>query len=399
MEKYGVFISHRHADWALAGRIFDYLEARGFQPFLDAYSMRQGDFHQALDKMVTQAPYFLCILTKHTLVNLNTEDWIFKEIKAALKSKRKILLLAEEDFLFPDTLPPEIEPLRRQHRYEIDRLNFWDVMERICKTDLQNERLAKVYDWQKRISANQNVFLSSRSEIEQHYASLEDRFGSELVRCIRSGKEYSGKNRIKSIRMSCYAANIIFTSEKNMVDHLAFDRGMMFNIFAQLLKDDEFSLEIITNAPGSDAAQDAIVNERLANSALEAFPEAVFLSSYCSIQQLLREDPIFREAHLSNRFHFMVTQKVLPYALFHITYKDGYEKYDHVKIDLYSEGLVSNMNRRTMLIFRESDPENYRFFVERYHYIRDVRASQQLIKEHHGKWLQEWVDLKEEMGV
>lgn len=56
MRRYGVFISHRHEDWALAGRVYDYLEVRGFQPFLDADSMRQGNFHDALGKVVTQTP-------------------------------------------------------------------------------------------------------------------------------------------------------------------------------------------------------------------------------------------------------------------------------------------------------------------------------------------------------
>ena len=219
----------------------------------------------------------------------------------------------------------------------------------------------------------------------------------ERVRCIKEGRPYTGENHIRFVHMSCYAASIIFSPGMDMVDEQAFDRGLMFNIFANLLEDEEFSLEIVINAPGSFAAQDAVENKKMGNSALEAYPEAIFLSSYCNIQRLIREDPVFGKAYQEKRFRFMVTENVLPYALFQMEYKPGFEEYSHIKVDLYSEGLVSNMDRRCMVIFKENDPDNYGFFAERYKYIRDVRESRRLIAENHERWLQEWADLQEEM--
>jgi hypothetical protein len=171
----------------------------------------------------------------------------------------------------------------------------------------------------------------------------------------------------------------------------------MFNIFAKMLQDPEFSLELVINAPGSFAMQDAIDREKLGNSALEAYQEAIFLSSYSNIHRLIQEEPSFAQAYKEKRFRFMVTENVLPYALFQVEYKPGFEEYSHVKVDLYSEGLTSNMDRRCMMIFKQDDPDNYSFFVRCYEYTRNVRESKALMKAHHAQWLAQWEELKEEL--
>ena len=399
MEQYGIFISHRHDDWAIAGRVFDYLENRGYQPFLDADSLRQGDFYQRLGRHVREAPYFLCLLTKNTFRTMSEDDWVCREIATALESNREILLLSEKGFSFPENMPAAIEPIRRCHCYEFDRTNFSDVMRRICENDLSREMLNGVLDWRRSADARKNIYLTPRKVLEQDIASLEARFGNELVRCVRSRQEFTGTNHIRSIHLSCYAASIIFSPGIDMVDEQAFDRGLMFNLLAELLKDEEFYLECMITAPSSFAMQEAIDNEKLGNSALEAYPEAIFYSSYCNINALIEEDPVFRNAYRSKRFRFMVTENVLPYALFQIEYKKGYAQYDHIKVDLYSEGIRSSMDRLSMLVFRESDPENYSFFAERYKYLRNIKESKRLISENHTHWFEEWAKLQEEMEI
>lgn len=397
MEKYGVFICHRHLDWAIAGRIFDYLQVRGYNPFLDASSLHQGNYHEALEKRIAEAPYFLCLLTKNTFRKIDPEDWLYREIKTALEYQREILLLAEKGFKFPDDLPVEIEAVKKQHCYEFDRTDFLEKMERLCKNDLKKETLNGILDWRKNLFSNHNVCMFDRKHIEHSLATLDDRFGKDLVDSVRFGKEFTGVQRVRSVHMSCYAASILFSNSADMVDDQAFDRGMMFNIFAQLLKDEEFSLEIVINAPNCLSVKDAIENKKLGNSALEAYPEAIFLSSYCNIQRLISEDPIFKKAYQTKRFRFMVTEAVLPYALFHTTYKDEFSSYDHIKVDLYSENLLSNMERRCMIIFKEDDLENYSFFTQRYKSVRNVKKSKELIHAHHDEWVAQWDELREEM--
>ena len=398
MEKHGVFISHRHTDWMLAGRIYDYLKAEGLHPFLDADTLGQGDFPEALTRQICTAPYFLLVLTKNTFHDLSENSWICREIATALHHQREILLVADEQFSWPETLPQEIDSIRNHHYYVFNRETFLQIMERICRKDIRQSKLTGVIDWRTRAQSLSRTYVTSRETIEAEIATLANRFGEEFIQCVREHREYTGENRIKFIHMSCYAASIIFCPSADMVDERAFDLGMMFNVFAYLLKHDDFSLEIVINAPGSYAAQDAVDNEKLGNSSMEANAEAIFLASYYNIHRLIQEDPVFRKAYQNKRFRIMVTDNVMPYSLFQVEYQKGYEENNHIKVDLYSEGLLSNMDRRCMLFFKEEDPDNYNFFVQRYEYLRNVKKSRRLIKENHEQWIQAWEEFQEEMN-
>lgn len=398
MGKHGIFISYRHTDWALAGRIYDFLDRKGLHPFWDSTSMHQGSFPETLKNEIRQAPYFLCLLTANTFSSMDENDWVYREVVIALEDpKKKILLLADTDFAWPANMPEEIRRIKEHHYDTLDRKTFTNLMEELCRSSIDWNDLAGIVDWRKRLRSESNICMTKRERIERTLAPLQARFGAELVNAAREGTPFTEKNKIRFIHMSCYAASIIFSHQQNMVDERAFDLGMMFNIFSRLLEDGDFSLELVITAPGSFAAQDAIDCEKLGNSALEAYPEAIFLSAYCNICRLIEEHPVFKKAYNDKRFRFMVTDNVLPYALFQVAYKDGYEDSNHIKVDLYSEGLTSNMDRRCIMIFEAEDPDNYQFFKRRYEYIRDVRKSNALIKANHEQWVAQWQKLQEEL--
>ena len=398
MQKHGVFISYRHTDWALAGRIYDFLTAKGLHPFWDSTSMYQGHFPETLKREIEQAPYFLCVLTQNTFHSDHDNDWVYKEIEIALSSPNKnILLVAESDFCWPETLPDAIANIRQRHYDTVDRNTFRNVMEQLCQRSIDWHTLEGVLDWRQRTKSSSNICMLNREYIERTLASLSDRFGADLVSALKENREYHGENHIRFIHMSCYAASIIFSPQQEMVDERAYDLGLLFNIFAWLLRDPGFSMEIVINAPGSFAMQDAIARKKLGNSALEVCPEAIFLSSYYNIFRLIHEEPGFAAAYKEKRFRFMVTENVLPYAIFQVEYKPEYEQYNHIKVDLYSEGLTSNMDRRCMMIFKQDDPDNFNFFVGRYAYIRNPIESKRLIRLHHDEWITQWEELKEEL--
>ena len=105
MGKHGIFISYRHKDWALAGRIYDFLNSKGLRPFWDATSMRQGHFPDTLKQEIEDAHYFLCVLTPNTFCKMDPSDWIYKEIKIALDTPGKeILLLVDQAFEWPGNI-------------------------------------------------------------------------------------------------------------------------------------------------------------------------------------------------------------------------------------------------------------------------------------------------------
>ncbi len=400
---HGVFISYRRIDWKLADRIYDNLYRRGFSPFIDKNDLSQGDFPVEIERQIIDSAYFLCLLTKETFKRkMRASDWIHNELLIALRNKgnKRILLLAEEGFEFPKKLPKEIEAIKKANAYYFNRDTFTATLDKLCKKDIDIDVLGECFDWKQQALCMNNTYITSRDLQENTISTLENLFGRELVDFIKNKGEfdsYTGNQKVRAIRMSSYAASTILSPERDMLDYKLFDLGMMFNIFTELLKDDEFNLEITITAPESEAAKDAIRNKKLGNRSLEAYPEAIFLSSYCGIFNLIENHAVFKKAYNEKRFRFSVTDVSLPYALCQVEYKDEYQSFNHIKVDLYSENITSGADRRSVMIFAD-DKENYLFFENRFNFIVNVKRSHELIRENHERWLAEWAELKKEMN-
>ena len=395
MNNYGIFIHHRHNHRHLAGRVFDFLSQRGLKPFLDTYSLHSGDYHHIIEEELRNAPYFLCVLTRGALDNLkpdSLDDVYYQELELAFESQKEILAIASEDFVFPDTLPHKVSELRFRQTYKIlnNMSNFFDVMERLSK-DIDMGKLTDIVNWRELARLSGHTLILPRSELENSIATLENRFGNDFVQCVKENKPYKGEYRIRLIHSSCYAANILFSPRRDYVDDSAYDYGIMFNILRYLLQDPEFSFEIVLNAPDSYAAKDAYENNKLGNSGLEDIYCGVFYASFAGINGLIESDSIFQTAFAERRFRFMITDRVMPYAIFHIQYKDEWSEFNHIKVDLYSSDILSSMDRRSMLFFERDDKPNYDFFRNQYQAIRDYKKSQELISEHGEKWKQYWL--------
>lgn len=392
MEKYGVFISHNHEDWLLAGRVYDFFDKMRCFPFFDSNSMHSGRFKDEIKSCIEHAPYFVCILTQNTFQSL----WVKKEVKIALENNRQIILIGTEDFKWPDDLPKNIKKITEYHIHTVNQKSYIKTMKSIFDNDVDPKQIDAAIDWIDRLNRYSNTFVNSREVIENHTISFEDRFGKELIKQVKNDLDYVCENNIKFIHMSCYAANIVFTPKGTMVDERAYDSGLMSKLFRKLLSDEEFSLEIIINAPFSYAANEAIQNERIGNSSLEENPEIAFLASYINMMKLIQEDPVYHKAYLEKRFRFMLTDKCLPYSIFHIKYKIGFENQNHVKIDLYSENMISNMERRSMIFSQKYNQTNYEFFLKKYDYIRDIKKSKTIIEENKEIWNKKWNDYMED---
>ena len=398
-ERHGIFINYKREQKHLAGRIYDYFEAKGASPFMDECSMRQEDFRDALSREIIEAPYFLCLLTEEALEDLLSPGYekkeYYKEIKLACEHKDRkrifVLLYGNIDFDNLIGLPPDIEYIKNVNHYTIpaDAHFFKPTMDRLYSEDISERVLMENLDWSDFSISRSNVWLNSRREIEKDVASLENRFGRDFVNSIRDGKKFEGNYIIKEINLVCYAANIILFKSPNYLDRRAYDRGLMFNIFTNLLKDPDFSFRLVINAPESLASGDAQKYSKLGNSSFEDNEELVFLSSYASVNKMAS----YEEALERRRFRFMVTDCVLPYAMFQITYKDGYEEYNHIKVDLYSCNLDSSTERRSMIIFQKNDPDNYSFFEKQIQFFNNREnkiRSDELINKYHEHWISLW---------
>lgn len=418
LHKYGIFINHRHDHCHLAGRIYDFFNAKGIKPFLDIYSLRQAEYRKEIFKLAAETPYFLCVLTKESLDNLNPDDpndVYYNELRIAFENqidkqpdgKVKILVIADEDFKFSDIRPSDdtritdlISKIEALQYYPINMRNFYDELEKLYTNDINLELLNNVINWREQANRKNNVFITSRMELEEDIASLRNRFGNDFVEHVLRKEKFNAPHRVKQINMSCYAASLIFAPGRNLVDQQSYDYGMMFNIFSQLLYDNEFSMTIITNAPGSPPTADAIKTNKLGNDALADNPNAIFLVSYANICKLLENEP-YHSAKQENRFKYLLTKNILPFAFFQIIYKNEWREFNHIKIDLYTEGVQFSANRRSMIIFEKDNPETYRFFEQQFAHLknREKHESAKLIKSKHNVWIEQWNKISSELNI
>lgn len=411
---YGVFINYKHTHKHLAGRIYDFFVTKGAGPFMDDYAMNQDrDYRERLLHEVRNAPYFLCLLTEDAVEELcalndssdNEENIYFEEIKTAFESARKILVLTYGNINYDvlKKLPESISGIKYINHYKIPEENrlFYNVMEELHLRDIDYEVLKDVVSWREIIKRKANTWLTSRGKLENDIASLNERFGRELVECVKRHDDFTGNNCIKEINMVCYAATIIINTDVARIDRRAYDYETMFNIFAQLLKEERFIFRLVVNAPLSVASKDAVNYSKLGNHALMDNEEAVFLNTYANINRMIESGP-YKTASKERRFTFTVTECVLPYAMFQIVYDEENREKNHIKVDLYSCNMDSSADRRTMVIFMREDQENYDFFENQIKFFnsREMRKrSFELISQNHDRWMQAWTEYSNSESV
>ena len=109
----------------------------------------------------------------------------------------------------------------------------------------------------------------------------------------------------------------------------------------------------------------------------------------------MKEDP-YKTAEEQNRFQFTLSNCVMPFSIFRVIYKAGWEELNHVKVDLYSLNLDSSSDRRSILIFEKDDRVNYEYFANQFKYLwdKDFGNTSNLIKKYDKTWLQKWEELK-----
>jgi tetratricopeptide (TPR) repeat protein len=100
-----VFISYRRANkpWALF--IYQNLTNHGYDVFIDFQNINSGNFEAAILDNIRARAHFVVILTPSALENCeNPNDWLRREIEAAMDEKRNIVPLMVEGFDFGSPL-------------------------------------------------------------------------------------------------------------------------------------------------------------------------------------------------------------------------------------------------------------------------------------------------------
>ena len=89
MSNFGVFINYRRKDKFFAGLIYDHLMNKGFEPFMDVFSLKQGNYHKELQNVIAETPFFLMVLTGKSFTDGDAENYesvYYNEIEQAIKT-------------------------------------------------------------------------------------------------------------------------------------------------------------------------------------------------------------------------------------------------------------------------------------------------------------------------
>ena len=114
-----IFLSYRRENGSNMARIVQSeIVKRGYTVFLDVDDLGPNQFDEKLLEQIEMAPNFVLILAPRSLDRcIDKEDWLFKEISHAIKSKSNIVPIMIDNFKYPpkENLPEEIKELVRHN--------------------------------------------------------------------------------------------------------------------------------------------------------------------------------------------------------------------------------------------------------------------------------------------
>jgi hypothetical protein len=113
-----VFISYRRSvSRHLARSIALDLRAHGYDVFFDVDTINSGEFDQIILQQIARRTHFVLVLSRGSLERcIDENDWLRREIEAALRLKRNIVPVFESGFSFSaeaKRLPESLRDLPR----------------------------------------------------------------------------------------------------------------------------------------------------------------------------------------------------------------------------------------------------------------------------------------------
>ncbi len=222
--------------------------------------------------------------------------------------------------------------------------------------------------------SNCNVIMEQRDKIHQHYP-FESRFHID-----------DGNYKfVRKIRLMNLTSNLLLTPQLSDAKHLGQSRGPLSETICRVLKETNALFELVLAEPNRANIKDCYT--KITNRNTEKLEDVVY-SSWETIYQEICSDSIYGQAYRENRFKCFFIKYGLPYALFNVEFDDEHSQYNHVKIDLYSLNIESEDQRRSFVIWKEDDSENYNFFVNNFDRIRsDTKICRPVTPEKIESWL------------
>ena len=127
-QQYDIFISYRRSSYDTANLIATRLKAEGYSVFFDMETLRSGAFNEQLYTAIEQCRDFIVVLPPDALDRcFNEDDWVRLEVLHALKHSKNIVPVMLNGFVWPESMPPGLEPLQHIQALTASSVEYFDL--------------------------------------------------------------------------------------------------------------------------------------------------------------------------------------------------------------------------------------------------------------------------------
>jgi len=227
-----------------------------------------------------------------------------------------------------------------------------------------------------------NVHMSSRKNIHTLYP-VDVRLG--FNKNERNVINNDVSKHIRHLKILCLTGNSFINPDEMTEPRMEIHESISISkAIYSILKNTEAQLDLILAKPTESVLED--VDHKISNSRGGA--EKTSYSAQSRLYKLLTSNETFMKALHEGRFCYYVADACIPFAIFAVEYDSKYAFLNHVKIDPYSLHMTDENEMRTMIIWQNSDEENYEFFLRNFNAIR--RNLQPLTTDDMKDWSEKW---------
>lgn len=205
------------------------------------------------------------------------------------------------------------------------------------------------------LTSHNNVLMLPRQKIHERF-SIDSRLH------IRDGL-YS---EIRQIRLLNICSNFIISPNAINLSHDV-DDIRISDAIERIIEEGQVVFDMILTEPNQYNLKD--VNTKIACRTMGSSKGQIY-SSLDTLYKKLKDDTIFSQLSGKGQFAFYLMKISMPYAIFNVEFSQHYEKFNHVKVDLYSPMISNENDRRSFIIWQKDDPDNYKFFIDNFDSIK-----------------------------
>ena len=193
-----VFISYRRTNLPWAMMIYQSLTQHGYDVFFDYKSIHSGDFEQIILGNIRARAHFIVLLTPSALQRCKEpDDWLRREIEAALENKRNIVPLMMEGFNFASPsiakyLTGKLALLKSYNGLNVPADYFDEAMERLRDKYLNTPLEAVLHPLSNtavKAAQEQQAAANKATQVEQKELSAQEWFEKGFILNDNSDEE------------------------------------------------------------------------------------------------------------------------------------------------------------------------------------------------------------------